>query len=170
MATTYQYIASATVGSSGTKTITFDSIPQTYTDLVLLVSGRSSSTIYTGFFIKFNNSSWTSDVTGRILLGNGSSASSASDQYFSWALNNQTASVFGSAQLYIPNYTGSNHKPVSGDSTQENNATSSTSSLIAWNWAQTAAITKIEIGNFDGGFSDQFVEYSTAYLYGISNA
>ena len=170
MATAYEIIASATVGSGGTKTIEFDSIPQTYTDLVLLVSGRSSSTTYGGFFIKFNNSAWTSNVTGKVLYGNGSSALSVNEQDFYWALNNQTGSVFGSAQLYIPNYTSSNYKSISGDSVQENNATSSRSSFTAWNWAQTAAITKIEIGNFDGLFSDQFVEYSTLYLYGISNA
>ena len=170
MATTYTLISSVTVGSGGASTISFTSIPQTYTDLVLLVSGRNSSTIYGGFFIKLNGSSWLSDTSAKTLYGNGSSAASNTEQEIAWTLNNQTASTFGSAEIYFPNYTASNNKSASINSTQENNATTSKSSMVAWLWSQTAAITQIEIGNFDGGFSDKFVQHSTAYLYGISNA
>jgi hypothetical protein len=43
MATTYKLISSVTVGSGGATTMTFSSIPQTYTDLLLKISSRNTT-------------------------------------------------------------------------------------------------------------------------------
>ena len=43
MANTYELIASSTVGAGGASSIDFNSIPNTYTDLLVKLSGRSST-------------------------------------------------------------------------------------------------------------------------------
>jgi len=76
-----------------------------------------------------------------------------------------TASTFGNGQVYIPNYAGSNNKSTSADTVSEDNATLAYSALTAGLWSNTAAITSITIAAVTN-----FAQYSTAYLYGISNA
>jgi hypothetical protein len=105
------------------------------------------------------------------LFGNGSSASSGNDtnMYITSSIvpSTSTASTFSNAELYIPNYAGSNNKSSSVDGVSENNATASNMALTANLWSDTAAITSIKLTPAGGG---NFVQYSTAYLYGISNA
>ncbi len=71
--------------------------------------------------------------------------------------------TFANGEIYIPNYTASVNKSVSIDSVTENNATSAIAALDAGLWANTAAITSINLNGNNGNF----VQYSTAYLYGI---
>jgi hypothetical protein len=59
------------------------------------------------------------------------------------------------------------NKSSSSDGVTENNGAATTMALGANLWSNTAAITSIEIV---GAASADFVEHSTAYLYGISNA
>ena len=165
MPNTFTLIASNTV-SSAVSSITFSSIPATYTDLVIKMSARKANNDY-DIQLKFNGSS--SSYSGRYLEGNGASASSGSysSQSQAWtanaSTNNQTASTFGNSEIYIPNYAGSNNKSWSADSVNETNGTTAYSALHAWLWSNTAAITSIEL-NANGS---TFVQYSTFYLYGI---
>ena len=170
MANTYELISSVTVGSGGAASIEFTSIPQTYTDLVVLVSARNVASNYGGFFTKLNGSSLGSNVTAKRLFGDGSNAYSNGSTETAWNESGWTSNTFSNSQFYIPNYTGSNNKSASIEGVNENNATTAYAHLTAWLWSQTAAITQIEIGAFDGGLPDKFAQYSTAYLYGISNA
>jgi len=73
-----------------------------------------------------------------------------------------TANTFASAEIYIPNYTSSNYKSLSVDFVGENNATTSYQYFTAGLFSNTSAITSLVI---DG--TDNFVQYSTATLYGI---
>ena len=168
MATTYTLISSVTVGSGGAANIEFTSIPATYTDLVVKTTGRSSGSD-TSMALSFNNNA--ANKTTRYLYGTGSSAASSSnnDMYITSALvpSTSTASTFGNAELYIPNYAGSNYKSSSVDGVSENNATASNVAITANLWSDAAAITSIKLTPAGGG---NFVQYSTAYLYGISNA
>jgi hypothetical protein len=168
MATTYTLISSVTVGSGGAANMEFTGIPSTYTDLVVKITGRSSGSD-TSIELSFNNN--TSNRTTRYLFGNGSSASSGNDtnMYITSSIvpSTSTASTFSNAELYIPNYAGSNNKSSSVDGVSENNATASNMALTANLWSDTAAITSIKLTPAGGG---NFVQYSTAYLYGISNA
>lgn len=170
MANTLKKIQTITVGSGGASSIEFTSIPQTYTDLKLVLSARSTTSDSTNPWkfatISFNGN--TSNRTTRFLSGNGSTASSASDTtIYTWvAGHNATASVFGNAEIYIPNYTSANNKSLSIDTVTENNATASYMNLQAGLWSNTAAITQVTI-TLDTG---NFVQYTTATLYGISNA
>ena len=170
MPDTFIKIASVTVGSGGAATISFSSIPSTYTDLCLKISGRNtqpSSILY----LTFNGSS--SGYSYRRLYGNGSSAASdsASSQssiaFIAFQVSTYTASTFSSSEVYVPNYAGSNNKSVSIDEVTENNATLSVAALDAGLWANTAAITSITLTPDSSG---NFAQYSTATLYGIKNS
>lgn len=167
---TYKLINSVTVGSGGAATISFTSIPQTYTDLVFFISSRQSHNNYGGFYMKFNAAAVNTDVTAKRLFGDGSTAYSSNSKEITWVYSSATANTFGSGQIYIPNYTSSNYKSASIEAVQEDNSSGAVSMLTSWMWSQTAAITQVDFGTFDGSFPDNFVQYTTAYLYGISNA
>jgi hypothetical protein len=170
MATTYTLISSVTVGSGGAANIEFTSIPGTYTDLLFKISGRFSVDSASAF-LRYNGT--TTNGSSRWLEGSGSSASSSNDgsnQYgpvHGIVNSTKTASTFGNAEIYIPNYTSGNNKSSSSDGVTENNGASTTMALGANLWSNTAAITSIQIVPAAGG---NFEQYSTAYLYGISNA
>lgn len=72
MTVTYDSIATQTLTSSAG--VTFSSIPQTFTDLVLVASGRESANGY--FKINFNGDT-ANNYSRTILRGNGTSAISA---------------------------------------------------------------------------------------------
>jgi aspartate/tyrosine/aromatic aminotransferase len=173
MPDTFIKIASVTVGSGGASTIVFSSIPATYTDLVVKVSGRSTSS-GGDCSVTFNSSGGTA-YSSRLLYGDGSAAASASSTgaaFATWgagAINRSTttSNTFASTDIYIPNYAGSNHKTLSTDSVEENNATQAYSELAASLWANSAAITSITLTPSSSG---NFVQYSTATLYGIKNS
>ena len=158
-------ISTVTVGSGGAATITFSSIPQTYTDLVVKISGRTN---YAGAFdntnVQFNGSS--TSYTLRFLYGNGASNGSATDTkiYDYTDGNTNTASTFSNSEFYIPNYTSANYKSVSNDSVLENNGTSAVNYFGAGLWSNTAAITSMVLAPLLG---TSFQQYSTATLYGI---
>jgi len=123
VANTYKLISSVTVGVGGTANIEFTNIPQTYTDLQILLSGRDTGN-GDWFSINFNNSS--SNFTARQFFTNGSAAysyvkSDANEQ----GVNNNTsttANTFSNTSIYITNYTSSGNKSYSIDSITENNA------------------------------------------------
>jgi hypothetical protein len=166
MATQYELISSVTVGSGGSASVTFSSIPQTYTDLVLKTSLNVDAG---GPKLRFNGSS--SGYSERLLYGNASVAASASatDPYFEWALQAiNISNMFASTDVYIPNYTSSNYKSISVDNVQEANIALLSAYLLAGLWSNTAAVTSITALVGSGGTI--FNQYSTFYLYGISNA
>jgi hypothetical protein len=167
MATTYEAIATVTVGAGGASTISFSSIPSTFTDLVLKISARVSGSSDSTMQIQFNGSS--SSHTYIRLLGDGGSASSgsASNGTFGYAdVVTYTANTFANTEVYIPNYNSSNNKAFSADSISENNATQAIAAFHANLWSNTAAITSIDIVcNIT-----TFVQHTTATLYGIKNS
>jgi hypothetical protein len=147
--------------------VTFSSIPQGYTDLKVVVSNRTNSGGVNIMGITFNGV--TTGYSFRNLEGNGSAAASGGGTSTGgWAGLVQppsyTANTFSSNEIYIPNYTSSNNKSWSVDSTTENNATASYMELIAGSWSNTAAITSIAITDLGG---NSFVSGSTFTLYGI---
>jgi len=163
---TFIKIASVTVGAGGASSISFSSIPSTYTDLVVKLSARSSGAV-SDMLISFNGS--TSNFTWRLVGGNGSSPFSSTGAASYGMLSNSsttTSNTFASSDLYIPNYNSSNNKSASIDAVNENNGTAASQYLDSILWSQTSAITSI---GFSMSGSD-FVQYSTAVLYGIKNS
>ena len=167
MANTYTLIEGKTLASN-TANITFSSIPQTYTDLKIVVSCRTNRADVKDYIAVRPNGS-TSNDSSRTLSGDGTSASSDTESaviVVTTTGGTATASVFGNADIYIPNYTSSNYKSISMDGVAENNATESRIQLSAGLWSDTAAITSITLVPFIGTL---FSQYSTATLYGIGD-
>ena len=165
MPSTYVKLASTTVGAGGASSISFTSIPQTYTDLVVKLSTRTATGGVDNFNISFNGS--TTSFTFRELTGNGSSAASSSGSLRITGLVNgstMTASTFSNNDIYIPNYAGSNNKSFCADAVTENNLTLSYAQLWANLWSNTAAINQITFTCLGGA---NFAQYSTATLYGV---
>jgi hypothetical protein len=170
VADTFKKIASVTVGAGGAASMDFTSIPATFTDLILYVSTRSSTT-EDSFGIRFNNDS-TTNYTFRQINGNGSVVASTSGTTSNKIVGGRqpesgyTANTFGNNSFYIPNYAGSANKSVSVDGVNENNATTVRTQLTAGLYPQTTAISRIDVIPDAGNF----VQYSTATLYGIRNS
>jgi len=169
MANTYVAIATTTVGSGGAANIEFTSIPATYTDLVVKTSvrGTTGGTVY----IRFNSDSGN-NYSNRGLYGTGATVISFSQSSISYVhggesnTNSDTSNTFDNRETYIPNYTSSNNKSVSTDSVTENNATSVYTMLLAGLWSNSSAISTITLSLSSGNF----VQYSTATLYGIKSS
>jgi hypothetical protein len=174
MANTYVAIATVTVSTSAPTTIEFNTIPTTYTDLLVKLSVRTSKgSVSDSLGIYFNGSS--TGYTTRSIVGNGSTATSGTDTGYTDAYvgesnaDGATASTFSNQEIYIPNYQSSNNKSFSVDSVAENNATQGYNQTIAGIWANTAAITSVRFRTFNTT-NRTFNQYTTATLYGIKNS
>ena len=171
MANTYVLINSSTVGSGGATDITFSSIPATYTDLLLKISLRTTNpVIVENLQVNFNSS--TTGWGSREIYGDGAAAASATETAIGRYTglipgSSSTTSTFSNADIYVPNYASANYKTMSVDSVSENNATTAYAVLSAVLWSNTAAVTSIIIKPTS---AYSFVQYCTAYLYGIKNS
>jgi hypothetical protein len=153
-------IESKTLGTAAAS-IEFTSIPNTFTDLVLLYSMQSVDSVAI-MLLSFNGSS--SNFTARHLQGNGSVAGSGtSPVQFAGAIQGVTSNTFGNSQLYIPNYTGSTNKSWSVDTVSEANQTTAYQEIVAGLWSNTAVISSLAISLTSGNIAAG----STASLYGI---
>lgn len=171
--TNMRAIQTVTVGAGGAASIQFTSIPQTYTDLIVKLSVRTTrpgTDVDDEIYLEFNGSGGTA-YSVRVVEGNGTTTRSA--QTLSSAnmgrglapSDNATANTFSNCEYYITNYAGSTNKSVSFDNTMENNATQSIMNLASGLWSNTSAITSMKftaVGTFD--------QYSTATLYGVFSA
>ena len=162
-----QLIEHIELGST-TASIVFDEIPDTFTDLLILFSGRGASG--SDFEIRINGS--TVNHSDRRLYGSGSTALSSAnvggvDAIFIGDISRDTdtSNTFGNSQIYIPNYRAAQGKSVSVDTVSENNATQAFQHIIAGLWNDTAAITSVTI---QGRTGSNLVQYSSATLYGIT--
>jgi hypothetical protein len=159
MPSTYEPIATTTFTSS-VGNVTFSSIPQTYTDLVVVMSYTLVTT--TNFpFLRFNGDSG-SNYSNTILSGNGSTATSTRSTSTS-TINLGIANSSNPSNFIfsVPNYTNTTtFKNV----LSRHNSASSTVAAIVGLYRSTSAITEILLdatGNFATG---------TATLYGIKAA
>ena len=167
MPTTNQLIYAQTL-TSAASSVTFSSIPQTFTDLIIKYSTRVDFGGDPTLKVIFNSN--TSNYSNRMLYGSGSSAisgtSSPSYIYGGYACNTgHTANTFSNNYMHIPNYTSNNYKSVSVDSVIETNATECYQFLIAGLWSNTSSITSISIGPLTGNLAAG----SSLYLYGVSS-
>ena len=171
---TYTLISSNVLTSSQAS-VTFSAIPATYTDLVVRWSSRADNASAANTNWVELNSDTTANYSYIYLQGGGSAGVSSALGSSQAALYggrqdaaNATSNTFGSAEMYIPNYTANQNKPVSMDSTTEDNSTEAFRMATATLWRNTVAITSIRIRPNAGG--QNFVSGSSFYLYGISNA
>jgi hypothetical protein len=172
MANTYTLISSSVL-SSTTASVTFSSIPATYTDLVLQVSGRSTGNgeTFGSLRLRFNSDTATNySVKSIKATPTPGMAEEISISFFygQYAINgeNATANTFGNAEVYIPSYTANQNKPFSMSAAVEGNYSNQPyRTESASLWRNTAAISTILV------YSDaNFVSGSSFYLYGIKNS
>lgn len=171
MASTYTPINTTTLGSTASS-ITFSSIPATYTDLVIVINARSNGTGggTDGLELRFNSDSG-SNYSYTQLYGNGSSAvSTRSTNTTSAAIGNIPVSDNGSSSYFdvctgqIMNYSNSTtYKTVLGRSGPASSYVIARVGL----WRNTAAITSVT-AVLNGGNS--FLTGTIASIYGIKAA
>jgi hypothetical protein len=159
-------ISTVTVGAGGASNISFTSIPSTYTDLFLMISGRNSAPNTSGVLTlngssaSFTSRSWWGDG-----FGNVGSSNFTGGPDFGMSGSGDTANVFSAADFYITNYSNTSvNKFLTGKFGTENNGSSNNMSNSATTWANTAAITSITLTPTGGG---SFAQNSIASLYGI---
>jgi hypothetical protein len=163
MPSTYEPIATQTLGSA-TPTVTFSSIPSTYTDLVLIFTG-SNATSSNGLRLRFNSDS-SSIYSYTYLYGNGTSA--ASDRT-TGATGGQIATDIASTQAtciaHIMNYKNTTtYKTFIGRGSSAANLADAQVSL----WRDFSAITSVTV--LLGAGTSNFSTGSTFTLYGIKAA
>ena len=174
MASTYTLISSNTLSSSAAS-VTFSSIPSTYTDLVLRVSARSDNG---GSSYDYCNLVFNSDTAANYsetwIRGNGSTAASSRSTgdialfgIFAADGNTATANTFGNTEFYIPNYTSTANRPVGQFGVTETNATAALMAAQAALYRGTSAISRIDIQPYAG---TNWLTGSSFYLYGIKNS
>jgi len=158
---TYEAIASTTLGSSGS--VTFSSIPGTYTDLVVIVNGKATGNGQ----LSMRLNGGTSLYSTVSITANGSSAGSTSERaatylqfgyYGYFDASNQAMAIAN-----IMNYANTTtFKTILA--TERNSATGVDASVGLWR--STSAITSITVApsaiNWASG--------STFSLYGIASA
>jgi hypothetical protein len=171
---TYVALDKVTVGTA-TPSITFTSIPQGYTDLVVVMSPATTHTLATFPYVRFNGDSG-SNYSYTEVNGNGTSATSARD-------TNQTIGWTSPQMASISNTLGDNTTIV--NIMNYSNSTTNKTYLSRANragstldyqgveaavglWRNTAAITSVLIGNRRGGVDYNFSVGSTFSLYGIA--
>jgi len=165
MALTYEKIASTTL-SSTQSTVTFSSISNSYTDLVLVMNPISNTTSGSYPYLRFNGDSGT-NYSRTMMQGTGSAAqsdksSNSSEGYFIYG-NQVTTDAAFNAIVNIQNY--SNTTTNKTFLSRTNVASDRTEALVGL-WRSTSAITSITI--YCG--SNSFVSGSTFTLYGILKA
>jgi hypothetical protein len=175
MPATYTLISS-NVLSSSQASVTFSSIPATYTDLVLRFSMRSSEAGALAPFGKITFNSDTSSIySGTFVMGYSTTAASYRNSnisygkwdYYGFESAGNTSNTFGSVEIYIPNYTSTTSKPFSAiHASEDNSAGNAINEATAGLYRNSTAISNIELGASSGSF----VSGSSFYLYGISNA
>jgi hypothetical protein len=172
---TYTAIAKTVLTSSQTS-IVFSGISQSYTDLILLLTGRSTTGTTGSYYWQMKPNNATNQVSGRYIEGYGAGSVGSGytqndaymNQIYGVVVNGNTSNTFGSAEVYIPNYSStSNYKVFSGIGVSEsNNATANWAiDAVASLYRDNSAISSLTIttsGNFATG--------SSFYLYGISSS
>lgn len=162
MPATYDKIATHTLSGS-TNSYTFTSIPNTYTDLVLIFSGQFAAE---GYLVYQLNSDTASNYSETQLKGNGSSASSsfASNRAFAFS------GAWSAANSQFNNITHfQNYSNTTTNKTFLSRANSLTRDVAATVglWRSTSAISSIKVYELT---SNNFNSGSTLTLYGIKAA
>ena len=157
---TYTPIASI-VSSSNASSVTFTGIPQTYTDLILNISVKHSSTVE-NHRLRFNGDTSASYADLRI-FGTGTAAYTDSrENATSILLGEMSTGQFGADKWFIPQYKNTSfHKRIIGRSGNiGGNAQAGTGEYRSYD-----AITSITVLAGSGNF----VNGSTFNLYGITS-
>jgi hypothetical protein len=162
MPATYEPIATTTVSGTSTTNVGFSSIPQTYTDLVLIYNGSVNYT-NTYYVMYYNGDSTLTNYSNTGIGGFNTSVTSYTNGYIYLGFSG-SASVPVNCIANIQNYT--NTTTFKTGLMRFNNTNNETSAGVGL-WRNTAAINSINIYSYYGG---AFNSGSTFTLYGIKAA
>jgi len=158
----YDSIATlAGTGASGT--ISFTSIPQTYTHLQLRVYGGVATTATSSSNLQFNNDSTAANYATHFLYGNGASAAAGGGTSTLYGIYvNGISSAPSATIIDILDYTNTNKNKVSRSLNGYDANGSGVVNLLSGLWLSTAAITRLDIVA-----GQNWGTYSSFALYGI---
>jgi hypothetical protein len=164
MPKTYEPISTQTVGTA-TPSVTFSSIPQTYTDLVIVSSSMVSTGNGQGINLRFNSDTG-SNYSHTVLYGTGISAVSgrtSSATYISYTNVSDVTNNWDAGICHIMNYANSTTNKTT---ISRGGVANQLTVLYTGLWRSTAAITNIVVLSTSGNI----IAGSTFTLYGIKAA
>ena len=166
--TSYESIATVTVGAGGSSTVSFSSIPSTYKHLQIRALSRATAGGIGAFFIQFNSDTGSNYADHRI-EGNGASAYADRNTSATRALSGLQAgsttgaNIFGGTVVDVLDYQNtSKYKTIRALGGIDNNG----SGNIAFGsglWMSTSSVTGITLIPENTAFA----QYSSFALYGI---
>lgn len=157
------------VASGGTTTFSFENIPQTFQDLMIVVFSRQAASTGNVIYCRLNGVNYNHSTT--FLLGNGSAATSTrqtdgTDGYMQIGLtvpSNATSGIFGSGIAHILNYRGNTNKTMLSRTAADLNGSGGTRLQVSMGQI-TSAVTSLTVVT-DGVTA--FADGSTCALYGV---
>jgi hypothetical protein len=176
--TSFESIATVTVGSGGAANVEFTSIPGTYTHLQIRGIGKTNRATFSNDAMKMQfNSDTGSNYNSHQIYGDGTSAGANA---FAWTAMYYSGNIGGSTLITnnrgavvidILDYANTNkYKTVRTLGGFDNNNNGTDKGIIALNsglWRSTSAITSIQLDASEG---TEFEQYTTFALYGIKSA
>jgi hypothetical protein len=174
----YESIATVTVGSP-VATVSFSSIPATYTHLQVRLIAKSTETLYDqsdAINFYFNADTTYTNYRSHWLRGDGSSATSSQIQLAGYNIYTGTiasghssqTSMFGAQIIDILDYANTNkYKTVRTLGGDDLNSANGIIGFHSGLWMSTSAITGL---TFNVTNASNFAQYSQFALYGIKGA
>ena len=168
----YESIQTVTVGAGGSSSITFSSIPATYTHLQIRSIGRiTAANSDDNIYMQFNGDT-TSNYAGHYLFSDGSTtipaAAGSQTQGVAARITGASsgANMFGVGICDILDYANTNKYKTARVLTGHDKNGSGLIFLMSTLWQSTSAINSIRLY----AFTDAFAQYSKLALYGIKGA
>ena len=159
--TAYESIATVTVGSGGSSTISFTSIPSGYSHLQLRGIAKGSSALAYGAITV--NSDTAGNYSTHYLIGNGSTASADHDYSQATGPNQIVTSngQFSAFVIDILDYGNTNKNKTFRSLNGYDANGSGYIDFLSGAWYSTSAITRLDI------VGTTFQQYSSFALYGV---
>lgn len=174
----YESIATVTAGAGGLGSVSFTSIPSTYTHLQLRITARSTNASANGIVtgLRFNGDTasnyslhYLSAYQGAATAVEAGAIANASQMYAAvFAADGNAASIFSGAVIDILDYKNTNKnktiRSITGYDINGSTSGYSSSTLYSGNWRSTSAVTSIDLVMAAAG---NYAQYSSFALYGI---
>jgi hypothetical protein len=160
----YDSIATTTVGGGGAASVTFSSIPSTYTHLQIRLSGNAGSS---DTFYRLNGDTGSNYIR-HYLYGSGTSAAAGaslaqSSGSLGYIAVTADTNIFGAAVFDLLDYANTNKYKTTRSLTGYDNNGGGLIVLYSGLWLNTAAVTSITVLPNTGNFN----QYTSVALYGI---
>lgn len=165
----YESIATVTVGSGDAQTVTFSSIPSTYTHLQIRGFARSATA--TQLDTTFNSDTG-SNYSWHSLLGYGTgteASGNANQSCITMEATTEATSVFAAYIIDILDYANTNKYKTTRNLAGFDSNGAGRVSINSGSWRNTSAITSITL-TARGTNSYRFTQYTQFALYGIKGS